>query len=120
MAIQIAPTVLRLLTWQASAGVLLAAALLAVGFEAAYSALAGASIGFLANVFFALRVFDTARRRDARSTLSALYLGATGKFVVTAALFCVAFLLISPLHAPALFAGFIAMHVVNWVVLTQG
>ena len=85
--------------------------------DAAYSALAGAAIGFLPNVYFALRAFNLSKGRDARSTLGSLYRGVTGKIVVTAALFCVAFLLISPLHAPALFAGFIATQLANWLVL---
>lgn len=117
MDYQIAPRARQLLIWQFFAGVALASVLLPWKLEAAYSALVGASVGFLPNVYFALRVFDMSKGRDAQSTLGALYRGATAKFIVTAALFCVAFLLISPLHVPALFIGFIAVQLVNWLAL---
>ena len=117
MILKLAPAVSRLLIMQCLVGFMLAVALTAWKLEAAYSALVGAAIGVIPNFFMAIRVFDLSRGRDAHSTLAAVYAGAAGKFLVTAALFSVAFLLISPLHAPSLFVGFVATQICNWVLL---
>ncbi|MEM7207769.1 MAG: ATP synthase subunit I [Pseudomonadota bacterium] len=117
MAIEIAPQAKRLLYLQVLAGSMPALIVSLWSLTAAISMLVGALIGFLPNAYFALRVFDTSRGRSAQATRSAIYSGAAGKVIVTAALFSVAFLLLSPLHAPALFAGFIAVQLMHWLVL---
>ena len=114
MSFRIAPTVQRLLLVQCLTGVALAALLFLWDVQAAYSALTGAAIGFLPNLYLALRVFDLSKGRSARSTLRAFYIGAAGKFIVTVALFIVALRLISPLNVLAMFGGFIAIQVVHW------
>lgn len=109
-------TVKRLLLSQSLVGVALACLLLVTSLEAAYSALIGAVCCVLPNLYFALRVFNLSNGRSARSTLRAFYFGAAGKFIVTMALFIVAFRFVSPLNVLAMFAGFIIAQSVNWVV----
>jgi len=109
-----APTVKRILLAQALAGLAFAGLLLVVVVEAAYSALLGAVCCVLPNVYFALRVFNLSSGRSARLTLRTFYIGAAGKFIVTAALFIVAFRFVSPLNALAMFGGFIVVQAVNW------
>ncbi len=109
-----APTIKRLLLVQALSGLVFACLLLVSGVEAAYSALLGAVCCVLPNVYFALRVFNLSNGRSARSTLRNFYIGAMGKFIVTAALFIVAFRFVSPLNALAMFGGFIVVQAINW------
>jgi len=115
--LQIASRVKRLLRYQLCAGVLLAAGMMFWNPVAAHSLVIGAAIAFLPNVYYALRVFDMSKARCVDSTLRALYAGAMGKMIMTATLFCVAFLLLAPLHIPALFLGFIAVQLMHFLVL---
>ena len=115
-----APTVKRLLLAQCLAGLVLACLLLINSLEVAYSALLGAGCCLLPNLYLALRVFNFSNGRSAQSTLRAFYVGAAGKFVVTAALFIVAFRFVSPLNAPAMFGGFIVVQAVNWATPLLG
>lgn len=117
MTYRIAPSVTRLLLLQCAAGLVIAGVLSLWQLSAAISALAGAVIAVLPNLYFALRVFDMSKGRSAASTLRAFYVGAAGKFAVTVALFCMAFLLLSPLNAPALFGGFAITQLMTWVSL---
>jgi len=109
-----APTIKRLLLAQCLAGLVLACLLLVNSTEVAYSALLGAGCCLLPNVYLALRVYNLSNGRSAQSTLRAFYFGAAGKFVITVALFIVAFRFVSPLNTPAMFAGFIVVQAVNW------
>jgi ATP synthase protein I len=114
MSYCMAPTVKRLLLAQCLAGLVLACLLLVNSMEVAYSALLGAGCCLLPNLYLALRVYNLSNGRSAQSTLRAFYFGAAGKFVVTVALFIVAFRFVSPLNIPAMFGGFIVVQAVNW------
>ncbi len=117
MTYRIAPSVSRLLLLQCLSGLVFAGILLVWQVDAAISGLIGAGIAVVPNVYFALRVFDMSKGRNAGSTLRAMFVGAVGKFVVTMVLFWLAFMFLSPLHAPALFGGFALAQLMNWVSL---
>ena len=117
MTYRIAPSVTRLLLLQCAVGLVLAGLSLLWRANIALSVLVGAGITVLPNMYFALRVFDMSKGRGAASTLRAFYVGAAGKFAVTVALFCLAFLLLPSLSAPALLVGFAAAQMMNWVSL---
>lgn len=100
---------LRILLAQLGAGVAAAAAgLFWAGTIAAYSAVLGGLICVVPNTFLALRMFAGSLSRDPRRALTATYVGAAGKLLMTAALFAAVFVLVRPLQPGWLFAGFVA------------
>ena len=114
---QIAQSIKLLLLIQCVIGCVVAGVLLFWSTVAAYSSLAGAAIAVLPNVYFALRVFDLSKGRSAASTLRGFYVGASGKFIVTIAMFCATFILLSPINAPALLGTFAVAQLANWLSL---
>lgn len=84
-------------------------------FAAAWSALLGGLICLLPNVYFARRMFRHTGARAAQKIVRSFYAAEVGKLVFTAILFGVAFAAIDGLVPPALFAGFIAVQLVNWL-----
>lgn len=80
---------------------------LSAGTVAAYSAILGGLICVVPNTFLALRMFAGSLLRDPRRALTATYVGAAGKLLLTAALFAVIFWRVRPLSPGWLFAGFI-------------
>lgn len=105
-----------LLVWQ-FAGALAAGLLGGIwGTSAAIGALAGGLIVWLPNCYFAYRAFRYRGARAARLIVRSFYAGVTGKIFLTASLFVVVFVYLKPLNALAVFAGFIAVQMFNWVV----
>jgi ATP synthase protein I len=99
----------RVLLFQVAAGLIMAVAgQFSAGTIAAYSALLGGLICVVPNTFLALRMFAGSLVGDPRRALTATYVGAAGKLLLTAALFAVVFWLVRPLRPGWLFAGFIA------------
>ena len=86
------------------------------GTSAAIGALAGGLIVWLPNCYFAYRAFRYSGARAARLIVRSFYAGVTGKIFLTASLFGVVFVNLKPLNALAVFAGFIAVQMFNWVV----
>ncbi|MFK7995128.1 MAG: ATP synthase subunit I [Granulosicoccus sp.] len=86
------------------------------GLSAALGALAGGIIVWLPNCYFAFRAFRHRGARAARLIVRSFYAGVTGKIFLTASLFVVVFINLKPLNAPAIFAGFIAVQMLNWIV----
>ncbi|MFK7859146.1 MAG: ATP synthase subunit I [Granulosicoccus sp.] len=86
------------------------------GSSAALGALAGGIIVWLPNCYFAFRAFRHRGARAARLIVRSFYAGVTGKIFLTASLFVVVFVNLKPLNAPAVFAGFILVQMLNWVV----
>ena len=86
------------------------------GTNAAMGALAGGCIAWLPNCYFAYRAFRYRGARAARLIVRSFYAGVTGKILLTASLFVIVFVYLKPLNALAVFAGFIAVQMVNWVV----
>jgi F0F1-type ATP synthase assembly protein I len=112
--VDIRPTARRILIWQAGTGVAIAAACLALwGRAAAVSALAGAAIGVIANLYMTLKALRPARTPGA--ALGALYLGQLVKVALTVGMF-VAIARMPGLVWPALLVAYVATLVVFWWV----
>jgi ATP synthase protein I len=101
--------VLKVLISQVGVGAVLAAALWGFqGHVAGYSALLGSLTCVIPNAFLALRLVAPRRESGARALIRAAYIGELGKLGLTVLMFSIVFVLVRPLSAAALFAGFIA------------
>ena len=101
-------TIARVLMWQFLVGVVLAAVLWGVfGKVVGYSALLGSLICVIPNAFLALRLVVPRSDPGARALVGAAWVGEIGKLALTVLFFTLAFTLVRPLSAAALFAGFI-------------
>ena len=106
-------TIPRVLMWQFVIGTVLAAGLWGVyGSVAGYSALLGSLICVIPNAFLALRLMVPRRDPGATALIRAAWIGEIGKLALTVLFFTLAFTLVRPLSAAALFAGFIASQLV--------
>jgi ATP synthase protein I len=110
------PPLWKLYTLQT--GILLAccAALLLIDTVSAYSALLGGLISIAPNSYFARQAFRFRGATAARHIARAFYLGETGKFVLTATAFAVAFATVKPLNVVALWAAYVAAMLSHWLV----
>jgi len=91
------------------------------GFVSGYSALLGGLTAVLPNGFLAARLMLPRRDPGAGALLRAAYLGELGKLALTVLMFGAVFLLVRPLAAVALFAGFIAAQLATFAgFMTQG
>ena len=100
---------LKVLVGQIGIGVVLAAVLWGVfGHVAGYSALLGSLVCVIPNAFLALRLVAPRRDPGAGALVRAAYIGELGKLGLTVLMFSIVFVLVRPLSAAALFAGFIA------------
>ena len=107
--------ILRIVGAQFAVGLLVTlAALLIAGRVAAGSALLGSLICALPNGILGLRIAAAGSSGDARKLLYATYVAVGLKLLLTAALFGAVFMLIRPLAAGWLFAGFIVTQAVMW------
>jgi ATP synthase protein I len=110
----------RILIAQLGAGGVLAVAGWSfAGATAGYSALLGGLICVVPNAFLALRMVAGTMSGDPRRALSATYVGAVGKLMLTAALFAAVFVLVRPLRPGWLFAGFVAAQGIMWIALAR-
>ena len=106
---------LKVLTGQIGVGAVLAAALWGLyGHVAGYSALLGSLACVIPNGFLALRLVAPRRDPGARALIRAAYIGELGKLGLTVLIFSIVFVLVRPLSAAALFAGFIAAQLVTF------
>ncbi len=78
------------------------------GHVSGYSALLGGMTCVIPNAFLALRLAVPRRDPGAGALVGAAYVGETGKLALTVIMFTMAFTLVRPIAAGALFAGFIA------------
>ena len=90
--------------------VLLSVALVIYDFTVAYSALTGGLIATLANAWFALKIFRVKSKASPEVILAAFYVGEIYKFVLTGAMFVIAFVLIKPLSIVALLLMYLTIH----------
>ena len=113
---------LKVLVGQIGIGAVLAAALWGLyGHVAGYSALLGSLTCVIPNGFLALRLVASRREPGARALMRAAYIGELGKLGLTVLMFSIVFVLVRPLSAAALFAGFIAAQLMTLVgLLAQG
>ncbi len=106
---------LKVLVGQIGIGAVLAAALWGLyGHVAGYSALLGSLTCVIPNAFLALRLVVPRRDPGARALIRAAYIGELGKLGLTVLMFSIVFVLVRPLSAAALFAGFIAAQLVTF------
>ena len=111
---------LKVLVGQIGIGAVLAAALWGLyGNVAGYSALLGSLTCVIPNAFLALRLVAPRRDPGARALIRAAYIGELGKLGLTVLMFSIVFVLVRPLSAPALFAGFIAAQLMTFVGVLQ-
>jgi len=78
------------------------------GSVSGYSALLGGLACVIPNAFLALRLGVPRRDPGAGALVRAAYIGELGKVALTVLIFSMVFILVRPLAAGALFAGFIA------------
>jgi ATP synthase protein I len=105
---------LKVLIGQIGVGAVLAAVLWGLlGPVAGYSALLGSLTCVIPNGFLALRLVAPRRDPGARALIRAAYIGELGKLGLTVLMFSIVFVLVRPLSAGALFAGFIAAQLVT-------
>jgi ATP synthase protein I len=76
------------------------------GHVSGYSALLGGLTCVIPNAFLALRL--VVPRRDPGALMQAAYVGEMGKLALTVIMFTMAFTLVRPIAAGALFTGFVA------------
>ena len=87
------------------------------GHVSGYSALLGGLTCVIPNAFLALRLAVPRRDPGASALVRAAYIGELGKLVLTVLMFSMAFTLVRPLSAGALFAGFIAAQLMTFAGL---
>ena len=105
-----------LLLYQLAGCVVITVTALFFGVIAAYSVLLGGLICLVPNCYFAYRAFKFRGARAARDIVRSFYVGEAGKLMLTAILFAIVFSSVKPLNALALFLGFGAIQLVNWLV----
>ncbi len=111
-------SMLKVLGGQIGVGAVLAAALWGLyGTVAGYSALLGSLTCVIPNAFLALRLAVPRRDPGARALIRAAYVGELGKLGLTVLMFSIVFVVVRPLSAAALFAGFIAAQLVTFAGL---
>ncbi len=115
------PPVYRITLAQFVALVPLCLVLLAVDRVCAYSVLGGGLIAILPQAYFAFRAFRWRGARSAAAIMRAGYSGEVGKYLLTAAGFAAVFALVRPIAAPAVFAGYGVMLLIqiigSWLLL---
>ncbi len=84
------------------------------GAVSGYSGLCGGLIAWLPNLYFAHKAFRFSGARAAQSIVRSFYAGEAGKLILTAVLFALAFVVVKPLEAPALFGIFVLALSVGW------
>ena len=106
--------VVTVLAGQLVVGTVLAALLWGfVGGVAGYSAMLGSLTCVIPNAFLATRIVLARRDPGPRALIRAAYTGEMGKLALTVLMFSLVFVMVRPLAAGALFAGFIAAQLVT-------
>jgi len=110
----------RLAGWQMALTVVVAIAAAGLGTRhGGWSALAGGSIGTLAGLYQALRLFGRNAAADPAGFMRAVYVGEFMKVIITAALFVMAIRLMKPQFLPMM-AAYAATFLAYWVALGTG
>ena len=105
-----------LLMWQLVGAFTVGLVGLTWGQDAGLGAFLGGMTVWIPNCYFAYRAFKHRGARAARLIVRSFYTGAAGKMLLTAAMFTLVFVNVKPLNAPAVFLGFAAVQMLNWVV----
>lgn len=117
------PPVYRITLAQLLILVLLCLFLLASDKVRAYSVFSGGLIAILPQAYFAALTFRWRGARSARAIARSSYAGQVGKFLLSVAGFAAVFVALRPIDAPAVFAGYLAMLVIqitgSWLLLRR-
>ena len=117
------PPVYRITLAQLAILVLLCLFLLASDKVRAYSVLSGGLIAILPQAYFAALSFRWRGGRSARAIARSSYAGQVGKFLLSVAGFAAVFVALRPIDAPAVFAGYLLMLVIqitgSWLLLRR-
>jgi ATP synthase protein I len=110
------------ITWVQLALLVLASLLLLMTDRViAYSVFSGGFIAIVPQAYFALRAFSCRGARAAEAVAHASYAGVAGKFALSVAGFAWVFIMLRPISGLAVFAGFLAMLVIqiigSWLLL---
>ncbi len=110
----------RLAGWQALlTGIVAAGAFWFGGLSAAISALTGGSIGIVAGLYQALRMFRVDASQDPEGFMRGVYIGEAVKIVLTAALIVAAIRVLNVQMLPFMI-GYIAIYSIYWIALKTG
>jgi len=109
----------KLYAVQASILLLVSVGLLWVDLTVAYSALLGGLISVGPSYYFARQAFRFRGARFARHITRAFYVGAAGKFMLTAIAFALAFAMVKPLNIAVLLLAYLGMTASHWVVAVR-
>lgn len=117
------PPVHRITLAQLAILVLLCLILLASDKVRAYSVFSGGLIAILPQAYFAVLAFRWRGARSARAIARSSYVGQVGKFFLSVAGFAAVFVALRPIDAPAVFAGYLLMLVIqitgSWLLLRR-
>lgn len=86
------------------------------GFPIALSPLLGGLIAFIPNLYFALRIANNSAEQDAKKIMRSFYAGESGKLILTAILFYIAFKVPNITLLPLL-TGYVAVVSIFWFAL---
>jgi len=102
---------------------LLCLVLLASDKVRAWSVFSGGLIAVLPQAYFAALAFRWRGARSAKAIARSAYVGQVGKFLLSLAGFAAVFVALRPIDAPAVFAGYLLMLVIqitgSWLLLRR-
>ncbi|MGB0203994.1 MAG: ATP synthase subunit I [Neptuniibacter sp.] len=107
--------IFRIFLIQAGIGVALSAALLLHSQNMALSALLGAGLYLLPNLYFAHRALSFKEKQSAGHALAEMYMSQIWKMGISILAFAAVFILIQPLNPFSLFGTFILMQITGWI-----
>ena len=117
------PPVHRITLVQLAILVLLCLILLGSDKVRAYSVFSGGLIAILPQAYFAALAFRWRGARSARAIARSSYAGQVGKFLLSVTGFAVVFVALRPIDAPAVFAGYLLMLMIqitgSWLLLRR-
>ncbi len=89
----------------------------------AYSVFSGGLIAILPQAYFAALAFRWRGARSAAAIARSSYVGQVGKFLLSVAGFAAVFIALRPIDAPAVFAGYLLMLLIqitgSWILLRR-
>ena len=117
------PPVHRITLVQLAILVLLCLILLGSDKVRAYSVFSGGLIAILPQAYFAALAFRWRGARSARAIARSSYAGQVGKFLLSVTGFAVVFVALRPIDAPAVFASYLLMLMIqitgSWLLLRR-
>ena len=117
------PPVHRITLAQLTILVLLCLVLLASDKVRAWSVFSGGLIAVLPQAYFAALAFRWRGATSAKAIARSAYVGQVGKFLLSLAGFAAVFVALRPIDAPAVFAGYLLMLVIqitgSWLLLRR-